>query len=226
MPRFAELLAQHRRILVLDAASTRVVVGLLRRDESGIWFQSTDEAGRAIFKGVAEVLAKAGDTLDAVDAFAYCSGPGSVLGIRTVAMALRTWQTVRPRPAYAYQSLAFAARAEWRRRPRAFSVICDARRESWHLQAITSEGLLAPLRRVATAELPAGELLQPAHFRTWSAVPAAVAGCPYAPEELPTLADDHAELFQAVMAADAFRPEAPEYKKWTAQVHSAEAAKR
>ncbi len=223
MARLAQLLASHRRILVLDAASTRVAVGLLRADESAIWVQSSDDASRGVFRGTETVLKQAGLSLDEVDAFLFCTGPGSMLGTRTVAMTLRTWLTLKPCPVYAYQSLAAAARAEWVRQPRTFTVIADARRETWHVQAVAADGSLAPLKRLATAELPGGELLTPAHFRAWSARPDHVTECGYDLDTVFAHLGD-ADLFQPDSAPDAFQHESPDYKKWSAHIHSAETA--
>jgi len=223
MPHLPQLLASHRRILVLDAASTNIAVGLLRPDESAIWAQSSDDAGRWVFQGTERVLAQAGLGLDAVDAFLFCAGPGSMLGTRTIAMALRTWLVLQARPVYAYQSLAVAGRAEWVRRPRAFTLIADARRETWHTQGVAADGTLVPLRRLGAAELPAGELLTPAEFRAWSARPGGVAECEY---DLAAIFArlGTADLFTAEPSPDAFQHEAPDYKKWSAQTHSAETA--
>jgi len=157
MARLAQLLAAHGSILVLDAVSTRVQTGLLRGTQAPLWEQSDEEAGRGLFHGVETLLTKARADIGEVGAFVFCEGPGSMLGTRTVAMALRTWLALKARPVFAYQSLALAARAEWRRAPRPFSLIADARRESWHLQPVAADGALSALERRATAELPAGE---------------------------------------------------------------------
>jgi tRNA threonylcarbamoyladenosine biosynthesis protein TsaB len=223
MAHLAQLLASHRRILVLDAASTRVAVGLLRADESAIWAQSSDDASQGVFRGTETVLKQAGLTLDAIDAFVFCTGPGSMLGTRTVAMTLRTWLVLKPRPVYAYQSLAALARAEWSRQPRAFTVIADARRETWHVQGMAADGMLAPLQRLGAPELPTGERLTPVEFRVWAARPDGVANCSY---DLAAIFANlgEADLFSTDPAPDAFQHEAPDYKKWSAQTHSAETA--
>ena len=223
MAHLAQLLASHRRILVLDAASTRVAVGLLQADESAIWAQSSDDAGQGVFRGTETVLKQAGLRLNAIDAFVFCTGPGSMLGTRTIAMTLRTWILLKSRPAYSYQGLAVVARAEWVSRPRAFTVIADARRDTWHVQDIAVNGTLAPLQRRGATELPTGELLTPTAFRAWSAPPPGVADCSYDLATIFTQLGD-ADLFTAESAPDAFQHEAPEYKKWSAQTHSAETA--
>jgi tRNA threonylcarbamoyladenosine biosynthesis protein TsaB len=222
MATLAQLLAHHRRILVLDAASTGTQAGLLRAGSPAGWRRLEAEAGQGIFAGTEAVLAAASLPLGEIDAFVFCEGPGSMLGTRTIAMALRTWQILHPRPAYAYQSLALAGRAEWARRPRAFAVIADARRETWHVQAVAADGRMAPLQRVPTGELPAGELVTPENFRVWAPPPRPAAACSYDLAQIfPTLGDG--DFFRPVDAPDAFQHEAPAYKKWSAQVHRAAA---
>jgi len=223
MSSLTQLLASHGRLLVLDAASTRVQVGLIRNGAPSRWRSVEDEAGTGLFTATERLLAEAGTGLDEVAAFVFCEGPGSMLGTRTVAMALRTWQVLKPRPVYAYQSLAVAARGAWTQQARAFAVIADARRDTWHVQTLDSDGRLASLQRVSAGELPAGELLTPENFRAWAQPPRPAAVCSYDLAKIfSALADgDH---FRATDAPDAFQHEAPEYKKWSAQVHSAATA--
>lgn len=224
MPSLAQLLVSHRRILVLDAASSRVQVGLVQPEDSR-WHSTDADAGNALFAGTDAVLRTAGLRVDEVEAFVYCEGPGSMLGTRTVAMTLRTWQTLRPRPAYAYQSLALAACAEYAGTARALTVIADARREAWHCQVIAADGALAPLRRLLSDSLPAGEILTPANFRAWAALPTGTRTCPYDLERLLPVVSAR-DLFRPVAAPDAHQHDAPDYKRWSAQVHSAETSGR
>lgn len=223
MSSLTQLLASHGRLLVLDAASTRVQVGLLRSGAPALWRGFDGEAGTGIFAGTEAVLREAGGKLEDIGAFVFCEGPGSMLGTRTVAMALRTWQVLKPRPAYAYQSLAVAGYLAWTQSPRSFAVIADARRDTWHVQAVGADGRLAPLQRVAVATLPPGELLTPENFRAWAPLPRPAATASYDLAKIfPTLGDG--DYFRPVEAPDAFQHEAPEYKKWSAQVHSAATA--
>jgi tRNA threonylcarbamoyladenosine biosynthesis protein TsaB len=224
MASLAQLLASHRRILVLDAASSRVQVGLIQPDGSR-WQVAEAEAGHALFAGTDAVLREAGLGVGDLDAFIFCEGPGSMLGTRTVAMALRAWKTLRDRPAYAYQSLALAACGEYARAPRACHVIADARRDTWHCQAIAADGSLPPLQRLAARDLPGGETLTPACFRAWADLPPGTATCPYDLEHLLPVAASR-DLFRAVDAPDAHQHDAPDYKRWSAQVHSADTAAR
>jgi tRNA threonylcarbamoyladenosine biosynthesis protein TsaB len=208
MPSFRQISA-HFPALVIDAASSEIQVGLLDRNHVGgmTWFSRNDEAGVAVFAGVKSL----GINLHDFRAFVFCEGPGSVLGIRTVAMALRTWCVLQSRPVFAYQSLALVAHALGRED---ISAIADARRESWHAYRI-GHGL----RRVPTAEL-SGELVMPQHFRHWSTPPPNVRQVPYSLADLlPRVWN--ADLLRETDAPDAFLHEEPNYVTWTPQIHRA-----
>jgi tRNA threonylcarbamoyladenosine biosynthesis protein TsaB len=225
MPSLTQLLASHGRLLILDAASQRVQAGLLQPGAPAVWHGTMQEAGIGLFSGAEAVLKSAGLGLPDVGAFVFCEGPGSMLGIRTVAMALRTWQVLKPRPVYAYQSLAVAGQFAWTQQTRSFAVITDARRDTWHVQSIGIDGRMSPLQRVPAAGLPAGELITPENFRTWAQPPRPAATCGYDLAKIfPAIADG--DFFHAVTAPDAFQHEAPEYKKWSAQIHRAPTAAR
>lgn len=223
MASLAQLLASHDRILVVDAASTNVHVGLLQRAAPAIWRQSPDEAGKALFVLVNACLQEARLHLGDVPAFAYCAGPGSMLGTRTVVMALRTWQALLPRPAYHYQSLALLAH-ELARQGNAipFAVIADARRATWHVNHVDANRHVQPLQRVAHAELAASGIFlwQSAAFRAWNESPRSTNDAPYEPAAL-FAAQMDTDLLALAEPPDVFQDEAPEYKKWSAQVHSA-----
>ena len=209
MPSFHQLSAQFPA-LVIDAASSEIQVGLLNPDGSKRWYTSANESGVAIFQGVEKLKVD----LRALGAFVFCDGPGSVLGIRTAAMALRTWRVFQATPVFAYCSLALVAHALGRTD---LSVISDARRDSWHRFRI-NEGLV----RVPAAELT-GALAMPAHFRHWSPLPPRVEQVPYSLAELlPKVWD--CDLLRPTDAPDAFLHEEPNYVKWTPHIHRAPAS--
>lgn len=207
MASLREITAQHASLLLIDAASSRVQAGFFARGATTRWEASDDEAGVALFRCVERL----GVDLGTVAAFAFCDGPGSVLGIRTSAMALRAWGVLRPRPVFAYSSLAVVAHALGRPE---VGVIADARRESWHHYQIGRD-----LRRLPAADL-SGELVMPENFRHWSVAPAQLGRVPYTLADLLPRAAD-ADLFQATDAPDAFLHEEPSYVTWTPQIHRA-----
>lgn len=210
MPSLCELLTAHAPLLLIDAASTHVQVGWLCGSGNDRWQTSDEEAGVAVF-GCIEKLAV---RIEDAGAFVFCDGPGSVLGIRTVAMALRTWGLFKPVPVFAYTSLALVAHSLGRDD---VGVIADARRESWHHFQIRRG-----LRRVAASDVSNGSaaLVMPEGFRHWSALPANVTRVPYsvAPRLRQTANND---LFFATNEPDAFLHEEPSYVTWTPQIHQA-----
>ncbi len=208
MPSFREILTLHAPVLLLDAASARVQVGWLGADRPPFWSDATDEAGVALFRALESLDVKPGDA----GAFIFCSGPGSVLGVRTSAMAVRAWNALQPRPTFSYHGLAIVAHTL--RRPE-LTVVADARRESWHAYRLGES-----LRRVPTAEL-AGPLATPEGFRTWSALPSNVERVPYAMADMLPHVLDQPDLLTPEDSPDAFLHEAPSYATWTPQVHRA-----
>jgi tRNA threonylcarbamoyladenosine biosynthesis protein TsaB len=209
MPSLSHILSQNASLLVLDASSERIQVGLLARGSPPRWASRKDEAGVGIF----ECLDELGVTIPSIAAFAFCEGPGSILGIRSSAMALRTWNVLSRRPLYGYMSLAVTAQAIGRPE---VSFIADARRGHWHRYQLGGH-----LERVP-AEALAGELLSPEGYRHWSPLPEGALQTSYdlaSLFSLPTVAD--ADLFLLTEAPDAFLHEEPAYAKWVPQIHRA-----
>jgi tRNA threonylcarbamoyladenosine biosynthesis protein TsaB len=214
---FAQIANGHAPCLILDAASALIQVGLVSGQGEVRWSRSASEAGVGLFRAVEEL----GVDLPKLRAFAYCEGPGSMLGTRTAAMAIRVWCGIEPRPVFGYFSLALVAEAC--AKPGDI-VIADARREHWHCQARGE-----PLRRVPAGLLagqadsssrPSGRILTPSGFRHWTPLPPGVQTVPYALDELFARAGD-ADLFRPVEAPDAFRHEEPQYAAWTPRPHLA-----
>lgn len=214
MSSLRHLLAEHPVLLLIDSASARLQIGLWTPGQNAPrWLSSDVEASTALFACVETVLTEAGLRVAGVSAFVFCEGPGSVLGIRTAAVALRAWKVINPAAKiYAYQSLDLVARSLTARPD--VSVIADARRDSWH---VAQQG--QPLRRVPTAELR-GDFVMPEHFRHWTALPEGVATVPYDLDALFVALID-ADVFRSAPEPDAFSHEDPSYIVWTPQIHQA-----
>lgn len=213
MPSLRELLAAHDSLLLVDAASAVIQVGWLEHQPNhptgfvARWETRAEEAGIGLFHALAALNAKPADA----GAFVFCDGPGSILGIRTTAVALRSWQVLHPRPAFTFHSLDLVAHALGRNE---LTIIADARRETWHAASLGRK-----LRRVPSAEL-AGDLVMPENFRHWSQPPPGVCLAPYSLDQLLPRAFD-ADVFRATAAPDAFLHEEPSYVTWTPQIHRA-----
>lgn len=220
MPSLRQLLDTHSTILLIDSSSTGVQVAVWHRHWEPAWSTKIGEAGEQVFAAVDDVLARSGKKLDAIDAFVFCDGPGSVLGIRTAAVALRTWRVLRTRPVYAFCSLTVVAQSlALTQNKREFAVIADARRDSWHHVDVDANGNFSPLKRIPSAAL-AGTLYTPEGFRHWTQPPASLQIVPYSLAALlPPLID--IELFSPTAEPDAFLHEEPVYQTWTPQVHRA-----
>jgi len=209
MPSLSQILREHSPLLLIDAASERIQLGLLDADAGARWSSRLDEAGVGIFECLDELDVDIGS----VGAFAFCEGPGSILGIRTSAMALRMWSVLRPRPLFAYFGLAVVAQAVGRP---GVGFIADARRGLWHRLVLGGSR-----ERVPAAELT-GELMMPEGFRRWEPLPAGASAASYDLASLFALPSVRgADLFRDAPRPDAFLHQEPAYAKWTPQIHRA-----
>lgn len=138
MPSLTQLLREHAPLLLLDAASLKIQVGWFPGPhlDSPRWHAAEGEAGTELFRGFEAIGAEPG----AAGAFAFCEGPGSVLGIRTAAMAIRAWCALRPRPVFAYRSLALLAEATSKKGPAAAAFPATAGAELNPAAKATSKG--------------------------------------------------------------------------------------
>ncbi len=202
-----DLLNNHTSLLVIDAASSLIQTGWLSDRAESRWASAETDAGTGIFTCIEQLEINPTQVAAAV----FCEGPGSILGIRTAAMAIRSWNLLSSRPVYTYQSLALVSAAL--KRP-AISVIADARRERWHCQSQNS-----PIRQLPVGSL-AGELVIPEGFRHWSQLPEGTAKTSYDLSRLlPAITETN--LFSLTDDPDAYLHAEPSYKEWTPQIHRA-----
>ena len=143
--------------LVLDgSARAGVRVGVL---SGGRWVGqgvSPDGALEGLFGCVESALADAGVKLTDIRSFALCVGPGSVLGIRIAALAVRSWSALEPRPIFVWESLAGIARsalAAGEQGP--FLVAVESRLKRWHALEVAADGALGSPFEAEAAELNA-----------------------------------------------------------------------
>jgi len=141
--------------LVLDgSARAGVRVGVL---SGGRWVGqgvSPDGALEGLFGCVEAALAEAKLKLGDIRSFALCAGPGSVLGIRIAALAVRSWSALEPRPIFVWESLAALPRsalAAGEKGP--FLVAAESRLKRWHALEVGSDGSLGVPFEAEAAEL-------------------------------------------------------------------------
>ncbi len=207
--------------LFLDAASPAITVGLrVGSGEEPTWQHTRDEAGVALFRAVDRLTRTRGVAVADIRSVVFCEGPGSLLGVRLVAMALRTWAALPrtvPLEVFGYRSLELVAAGLLARgRSGAFHVVVDGRRQTWNSLSIDAHGGFGAIRRRPAAEpFPADEpVFHPQGFPLWQALPAGVLGVDYNPTELPALAARFS-LLRPVATPDAFMTEMPTYTEWT-----------
>ncbi|MGH8019141.1 MAG: hypothetical protein ACREIA_12775 [Opitutaceae bacterium] len=212
-------------VLVIDSASQEVIVGL----EGGAgstrdaWARRSEEAGIAVFTGVRDVLRETGVTLAQLGAIVFCEGPGSLLGIRMAAMAIRTWVATRPAGGAPleflyYLSVVLVAAdllySEAAGTAENFAVITDARRSMWNALDVSANDKSFSVQRLSAGDLEARDyaLFHPEGFARWQPLPAQVQTAAYRPERVLTLARKF-PLLRPSAQPDAFLTQAPEYQK-------------
>ncbi len=143
--------------LVLDGSARHGVrVGVL---QGGRWIaeaHSDEGALEATFACAEQALASAGLKFADLHSFAVCVGPGSMLGIRVTAMAVRTWATLQPCEVWVWEPLvALAAAVRLRGEVGAFSVVSESRLKRWHVVSVDAAGLSSPARECEVEQVAA-----------------------------------------------------------------------
>lgn len=212
-------------LLIIDTASPTTVVGLGRSDDDWHWLQSDQESGISLFQLVARLTREYTTPLTALRTLAYCEGPGSMLGIRTTAMAIRTWVasgSLRSATPATYSSLALAAAGVRRRCPDdAIAVAIDARRQSWYgLIDLSGAHQPAEIERIPNKESDrlGDRVFLPEGFPIWNRRPEGWQDCSYEPSLL-ECADQRLRLLRPVDQPDAFQLDPPTYQKWTPTIN-------
>ncbi len=123
-------------LLVTDCSCPGIRAGVLGSNGWISYVSKTGETGAALFDAVKEVLACAKLGLKDISGFAYCEGPGSTLGIRINAIAIRTWNALNSetKPIFGYKSLeaAICMIRENSGKSGEFAVFSDFRKHAWN----------------------------------------------------------------------------------------------
>ena len=148
-------MSAHEPCLVLDgSARAGVRVGVL---SGGRWVGqglSPDGALEGLFGCVEVALAEAKLKLGDIRSFALCVGPGSVLGIRIAALAVRSWSALEPRPIFIWESLAGIARSALTVGEQGpFLVAVESRLKRWHALEVSADGSLGAPFEAEAAQL-------------------------------------------------------------------------
>lgn len=131
------MLQTHQRYLLLDASSPQIQAGLWYDGRWTAFASARDHALESLFATAGEVCATADCLPQSVHGYLFCEGPGSVLGIRLAAMAIRTWRALNPEAVcLAYQSLHAAGqliKSASLKRPPHLCLIAESRQRRWNV---------------------------------------------------------------------------------------------
>ncbi|MEM9158173.1 MAG: hypothetical protein AAGB46_03915 [Verrucomicrobiota bacterium] len=214
-------------ILILDASSKRCFVGIKTNPECLDYIASETEASQSIFISVKELLLRQSFGLSSIQSIIYCEGPGSMLGIRTVVMAIRAWkgaQIIPDAQIFCYDSLSLGSQLveTLPNAPADYLLITDARRSSWNAldssrlanshETEPSQPLLSIIENADLESIP-GAIYTFPQFPSWTQTHVTLQKIDYHPEsvfskaipqKISRLTDSPAPL--------SLRPS--EYKKW------------
>jgi tRNA threonylcarbamoyladenosine biosynthesis protein TsaB len=210
--------------LVIDCSEGEVFCGLL--GPSGQWLsskQSGPGALEAVFPAVASVFHDAGKSLQSVDRFLYCQGPGSVLGLRLGAMAIETWCRLAQKQVerMSYNSLQLTAALlllDNKELDNAL-LLADWKKNTWHSLRINNRtiGQVSPIAAANTS----GEDYPIYHLprrKGWQAPPTGACTLPYEPDRLNAVLDAPG-LFEATPVLDLYQSGGNTFAKWNQQRH-------
>ena len=211
-------------LLLTDCSAPGVRAGILGETGWLAYENLEGETGSALFHAVEALLTKTGLSLEDMQSFAYCAGPGSTLGIRINSMALRTWNSLgtSPKPIYAYRSLVAATvliRSELKESG-PFTVLSDLRRRSWNALAVDEHATPGEIQIVEEDVLPAWP--EPRFFIQQRihtpGIPHGATVIRYDLETIGPMAEFLATLTQ-VDSPKVFQTTTTKFKKWTPTRH-------
>jgi len=212
--------------LFLDASGVNPRLGLWRDGRWLAWRESAAAVLEALLADTRAMLDEAKLPWEKLAGYIYVEGPGSVLGLRVAAMAIRAWQADDAarqagiaRPVWACRSLPLAAALTLASgTPPPFAIFTEARQGHWHLLEVNDAeaGRIGEMtaREVGEHELPGGLLIHLPARKAWHKAP------PHA-RPSPASLRDHPEilllpnLLHPASTATPFTGQPHEYKKWT-----------
>ena len=212
--------------LVMDASNPNCFAGILDAENEWLAHQSTEGVAlETIFKQVEHVLSKSDIHLPQIERFLYCGGPGSTLGLRLAAMAIRTWRALHktPPPCYAYNSLQLAGNCLLLDEPDLADalLVADWKKGLWNALVLQKNKPLecTPIDEnfLENWEGPSFHLPQ---RKGWQAPPPNARTLIYQPERLNSVIDTPGFL-KAVDTPTPFVGAASNFQKWTPDRHRA-----
>jgi len=175
-------------MLVIDSSSRRVCVGVFDSEGHLHSRSSEEDASVSLFPLIKTLLSETDASLATLKSIVFCEGPGSMLGIRTAVMGIRTWQGagfIDKQCLYSFNSLGIGAELVRGTHPSEnhFLVATDARRNSWNTLRVGSSRTesikIVPNTELEKESLPVFSFHE---FPTWTRSEANPTLLPYRPE--------------------------------------------
>ena len=154
--------------LLLDASSPLSVTAGTLGEGGRVWRAFAEEKSAAL-EGVFSATEKVGGNADSIAGFLFCEGPGSILGIRVAAAAVRARlaldraRGVPARRVFAFRGLNLVAHLISRARAdaRNFAVVAESRMNAWNVLRVRDgvpEENFEEIRTSETDGLTSGKL--------------------------------------------------------------------
>lgn len=222
--------------LLLDASTPLSVFAGMTGKDGRVWKNFAEEKSDAL-DGVFSAAKKVcGNAFESARGFLFCEGPGSILGIRIAAAAIRAWLALdaaagkTPRPVFAFQSLPLAAALVARAFPseKNFTVVAESRMRRYNIFSVVNGVPAKSFCEIDAAELsenlcrkiftlPGKRAFPPELANAMPISPAALlAADPAVFSEMPQLLRDCGNAPDAVNTSDA-----NSYARWTPSRHRA-----
>lgn len=213
--------------LVIDGSSTCFFAGVLGND--GKWLASrtaTEPALESLFKTVDAVLDEACIDLEQIQAYIYCEGPGSVLGLRLCSMAIETWRRLQPNPpkVYAYNSLSLtvAGLLDQITTAEAGLLVSDWKKDTWNSMQIHRDAINVNVSPISSEELTdwQGPIYHLPARKGWQRPPEGAIELSYAPKQLAKLLSTPG-LVRETGRVELYQSGINTFRKWTPERHRA-----
>ncbi|CAI8264538.1 MAG: Uncharacterised protein [Opitutia bacterium UBA7350] len=212
--------------LVIDTSNPVCFAGILDAKHHWLAYQSNEgPALEILFSKVETVLTEAELSLNEITSYLYCEGPGSTLGLRLAAMAIKTWRAlhVRQPPCFAYHSLQLAAHCLKKDQPKLLNalIVADWKKDTWNAVFI-KQGVVATGKTISQAKLEAwqGSVYHLPQRKGWQAPPSDAITMPYTPERIHELIDAP-RFLRPVDIPVPFASAPSNFQKWIPDRHRA-----
>jgi tRNA A37 threonylcarbamoyladenosine modification protein TsaB len=222
-----ELEKQHFPALVMDGSCPHFFTGILKQPETwAAQHQATGAPLEHLHCSVDLVMRAAATQLPDIKSFIYCAGPGSILGLRLCAMAIKTWQFTAQHPVnlWAYDPLQLAAHQYLQSQTIEENcwIICAWKQDYWH-HVNLHNGCIESTRVIQQAELDQyhGQLYYMQQRKQWQQAPGSTR-LEFQPENLPLVLEKSGWL-RAVPEVALGELGQSQFEKWHPQPHSTQA---